>query len=328
MPLQDAYDALLLDLDGTVWEGGRAIARAVDAINAAPSAKVYITNNASRSPAVVATMLREVGLKAFPHDVLTSAQAAIALAGEFINPGEPVLVVGAPSFRELAKAAGYRVVASADDRPALVLHGHSPDTGWADLSEAALAIARGAAYVASNVDTTLPTQRGLMVGNGSMVAAVTSATGVVPRSAGKPEPAMFFQAAQQVHSSRPLGVGDRLDTDIAGAVAAGMDSLHVLTGVSGPFALLSAPRECRPTFVAEDLSALAAPAGTLRPGPAGGFSARVEDGEIVLDGGDAERGGSLDALLTALDVAWSQDCLSGRIRPVSSAARAACKQWW
>ena len=149
-------------------------------------------------------------------------------------------MVGAQSFKDLAAAAGLRVVASADDNPQAVVQGHNPETGWAQLSEAALAIQRGALYFASNLDSTLPAERGFLVGNGSMVAAVVNATGVSPSSAGKPEPAMFFLAAQSLGSTAPLAVGDRLNTDIAGGVAAGMPCLHVLTGVSKHEALLRA----------------------------------------------------------------------------------------
>ncbi|AKV58444.1 HAD-IIA family hydrolase [Corynebacterium riegelii] len=327
MALQDTYDALLLDLDGTVWEGGDAIEHAVEAINAAGVPAVYITNNASRSAAEVAQMLRAIGLQAQDNDVLTSAQAALGLAEEHLSPGDPVLVLGAPSFRDLVANAGYRVVDSADENPKVVLHGHNPETGWHQLSEAALSIARGAVYLASNLDTTLPMQRGLMVGNGSMVAAVTSATGVTPRAAGKPEPAMFLQAAGALGAKRPLAVGDRMDTDIAGAVAAGIPALHVLTGVSGPLALIEAPKELRPTFIAEDMRALAQDAEQLKPSAQGGFGARVDGRDIILSHGN-EGATSIQALRTVLEVAWMMDTPPELVRPNSDAAEAATANWW
>lgn len=327
MALQDNYDALLLDLDGTVWEGGDAIDHAVDAINGSGVPAVYITNNASRSAHDVAEMLRAIGLHTESDDVLTSAQAALGLAEEHLTVGDPVLVLGAPSFRELVANAGYAVVDSADDNPKVVLHGHNPETGWSQLSEAALAIARGAVYLASNLDTTLPMQRGLMVGNGSMVAAVTSATGVIPRAAGKPEPAMFLQAATKVGAKRPLAVGDRLDTDIAGAVAAGIPALHVLTGVSGPLALLEAPEALRPTFIADDLRALTADAHVLQPSAQGGFGARIDGHDIILSHGH-DGATSIQALRTVLEVAWMMETPPQLVRPNSDAAEAATANWW
>ena len=244
-----------------------------------------------------------------------------------LEPGDPVLVLGAQPFKDLVRDAGYQVTDSADAAPKAVLHGHNPDTGWAELSEAALAIRAGAVYLASNMDTTLPMERGLMVGNGSMIAAVTSATGVTPRSAGKPEPAMFHQAAERFGAKSPLGIGDRLDTDLAGGVAAGMPTLHVLTGVSGPLALLQAPPEQHPTYIGEDMRALAADPATLRPGAQGGFQARMEGDELVVDGGE-EASTSVQALRTALEVIWAQPTGPRNVRAASTEAEAALAKWW
>lgn len=327
MSLLDHHDALLLDLDGTIWEGGEALPHAVDAVNSAGIPAVYITNNASRGADEVAVMLQNVGLEAGATDVRTSAQAALTMASDHLSPGDAVLLVGAQSFQDLVASKGYRVVESADEAPRVVLHGHSPETGWKQLSEAALAIRAGAAYIASNLDTTLPMQRGLMVGNGSMVAAVTSATGVVPQSAGKPQPAMFLQVAAERGFARPLAVGDRLDTDIQGAVAAGIPALHVLTGVSGPLALLEAPKPQRPTYIADDLRALGQEPETLLPGPQGGFGARVDGSDIILSHG-REGATSVEALRTVLQVAWAMDTPPNLVRPNSDAAEAATASWW
>jgi len=327
MALVDACDVVLLDLDGTVWSGGTALPNAVETIDGLDVPAVYITNNAYRGPGEVAELLHGLGIRAEPGDVLTSAQAALSMAREHIEPGAKLLVLGSESFRSLAREAGYEVVASAEDEPRAVLHGHSPDTGWRELSEAALAIQRGADYFASNLDTSLPTERGLLVGNGSMVAAVTSATGVTPKAAGKPEAAMYIQATRTAGASRPLAVGDRLDTDIAGAVAARIPSLHVLTGVSGPLALLEAPKEQRPAFIGEDLSALRMDAAELAPGPQGGFTARVDKGDLILGRGTADAT-PVQALRTALQVAWHMPEPPALVRPDSDAAEKACAEWW
>lgn len=326
MALIDTHDALLLDLDGTVWEGGDAIPHAVEAIRGSNRPTLYITNNASRGADEVASMLGTIGLDVAPDNVLTSAQAALGLAQKHLEPGDNVLVLGAQSFRDLVTAAGYSVVDSADDNPKVVLQGHNPDTGWRELSEAALAIQRGAVYLASNLDTSLPMQRGLMVGNGSMVAAVTSATGVVPEAAGKPAPAMFLQAASQANAARPLAIGDRLDTDIAGAVAAGIPALHVLTGVSGQLALIEAPKEHRPTYIAEDMRGLNADPAELRPGRQGGFGARIDGRDIILSHGNPGAT-SIEALRTVLEVAWHMETPPELVRPNSDAAEAATADW-
>ncbi|KAB3523575.1 HAD-IIA family hydrolase [Corynebacterium sp. zg254] len=258
-PLLKDYDALLVDLDGTVFEGGRPIDGAAEGLaeHAARNRVMYVTNNASRSPEQVAEHLTRLGFPTEPNFVLTSAMAAVDLAVAHVRAEgidtPTAYVIGAESFRELARTAGLGVVDNADGNPDVVLHGHSPDNGWATLSEGALAIRRGATYIASNLDTTLPSERGLLVGNGSMVAAVVSATGVAPQSAGKPEPAMFVNAQERLGSVRPLAVGDRLDTDIAGGNAAGIDTLCTLTGISGHWDVLKAPVSQRPTHIVGSL---------------------------------------------------------------------------
>ncbi|WP_342319681.1 HAD-IIA family hydrolase [Corynebacterium mayonis] len=325
--LLDVFDALLLDLDGTVWQGDRALPHTVEILNSTSLPVAYITNNASRAPSQVARMLNALGIQAQAQDVFTSALAAVGLARQRLDAGAKVLILGSESFKELARRAGFVVVDSADDNPVAVLQGHNPETGWRQLSEAALAIGRGAIYVASNSDTSLPSERGLLVGNGSMVAAVTSATGVVPDIAGKPKPVMFEQAAAQLKVDAPLAVGDRLDTDIAGAVAAKMSSLHVLTGVSGPWALLKAPVEHRPTFIGEDFSALKDNVDFLRPGPQGGFVAHVEDGALILDGG-SDDATAVQALRTALEVVWSGAQPPRDVKAWSAPAQRALEQWW
>jgi hypothetical protein len=135
--------------------------------------------------------------------------------------------------------------------------------GWPQLAEACVAIQAGADWYATNADASLPSPRGLLPGNGALVAAVSTALGRGPDFVvGKPGPGLFVAAAERTGATRPLAVGDRLDTDIEGATRAGMDSVLVLTGVTTPRQLLIAPAERRPTYVATDLSGLF----TWRPG--------------------------------------------------------------
>lgn len=259
-PILAHYDALLVDLDGTVFEGSHPIDGAAEGL--AHHDVIYVTNNASRSPEQVAEHLTSIGFATSADQVLTSAMAACDMARAELGLADQdpsshgevkAYVIGNDSFKELARRAGFSIVDSADDEPAVVLQGHSPDNDWKRLSEGALAIRRGARYIASNLDTTLPSERGLLVGNGSMVAAVTSATGVRPSSAGKPGPAMFHVAADKLGSTKPLVVGDRLDTDIAGGNAAGFDTLCTVTGVSSHWDVLTCAPEHRPTFIAANM---------------------------------------------------------------------------
>lgn len=280
--LADSYDALLLDLDGTVFAGHRALPHAVDSLARTSTARFFVTNNASRRPAEVAAHLTDLGFDATPDLVVTSAQSAARLLSEHLEPGSRALVIGTDGLAQEVREAGIGVTRSADDRPAAVIQGHSPETGWAQLSEAALAIRAGALWIATNVDATLPSEQGLLVGNGSMVAAVRNATGAEPIVAGKPAAPLMADAIARSRARKPLVVGDRLDTDIEGAHAVGIDSALVLTGVSTVPDLLIAPPEQRPTYVIDDLAGLFDDPESVRVGPQPGWNVEVFDSRVVV----------------------------------------------
>ncbi|AWH95302.1 HAD-IIA family hydrolase [Dietzia psychralcaliphila] len=301
--LSDLYDALLVDLDGTLIRGPEPIPGAAEALDESGLPVVYVTNNASRSPADTAAHLRDLGFTARDSDVMTSAQAAVMMLVDHVDAGARVLVVGHDSFRDLARAAGYEVVHSADDHPEVVLQGLSRELTWGDLAEGCLAIRHGVPWVASNVDTTLPTERGLLPGNGSLVAALRAATDREPVVAGKPAAGVLRAAADLVGAKRPLVVGDRLDTDIEGALAAGMPALLVLTGVHGTADLLAADECRRATHLARDLSALAAPPEVSRIDSAPALDARVLDGVLHLNGIPETMGG-VDLARSVIRQAW------------------------
>lgn len=284
------YDAALLDLDGTIYEGDRAIEWAHEGLSDAGLPMMFITNNASRAPETVAEQLRSLGYDCTGDQVMTSAQAAIGLAADTIAPGSSVYVLGAPAFKDLAREAGYTVVDSADDYPSAVLQGLNRELTWKEMSEAALSISRGAVYLVSNLDTTLPSERGFMVGNGAVAAAITTTTGVVPASAGKPQPPMFTQSAEKMGATKPLVIGDRLDTDIAGGNAAEFDTFMVVTGVSSHLDAINAPKALRPTMMGADMRALNQPLEFSQPAPQAGLVARFADDArtaVVVSGGDA-----------------------------------------
>lgn len=297
------HDALLVDLDGTLIRGSEPIPGAAEALESAGLPVVYVTNNASRSPGDTAAHLRSLGFSAGPGDVMTSAQAAVVMLADQIAPGGKVLVVGHDSFRDLARQAGFEVVLSADDRPDAVLQGLSRELTWADLAEGCLAIRNGALWVASNVDATLPTERGLLPGNGSLVAALRAATDRAPLVAGKPAAGVLTAAAELVGSTRPLVIGDRLDTDIQGAVAAGMPALMVLTGVHDVRDLLAAGPERRASHLAHDLSALSSPPENSRIDTAPQLTGSVIDGVVHPDSAP-ENLGQLDLARAVITLAW------------------------
>ncbi len=262
----EGVDLLLADLDGVVYAGPGAIPHAVESLNRAAEARPlgYITNNASRRDATVAGHLRDLGLGTEPQDVVTSPQAAVRLLRDRVPAGALVLVVGGDGLVYELEKAGFRVTRSADDGPAAVVQGFAPDVGWSQLAEAAYALALpedegGIPWIATNTDWTIPQARGIAPGNGTLVSAVHTAVGRLAVVAGKPERPIFDEAVARFAADSPLFIGDRLDTDIAGAQTAGMASALVLTGIDRPKHLLAAPSHSRPDFILSDLRELHEP---------------------------------------------------------------------
>jgi glycerol-1-phosphatase len=316
-PLSEAYDAALLDLDGVVYLGGAAVPRAPESLARARDQGMqlaFVTNNASRSPSAIAAELNQLGVPADRSEVVTSAQAAAHLIADRVPAGAPVLVVGGIGLRLALRERGLRPVSTAAERPAAVVQGYGPGVDYGILAEGALAVRAGAWYVASNADATLPTARGLQPGNGSLVQVIVTATGTKPVVAGKPEPPLHAETVARTGAKRPLVVGDRLDTDIEGAVRVGADSMLVLTGVAGPADAVLAPPQRRPTYLADDLSGLLEPhppvSAALDEFRCGGWTARVRNVQESHD--DQPRrleiagdGAPIDGLRALCAAAWS-----------------------
>lgn len=280
MTLLDRYDALLFDLDGTVYRGEQAVDGAAEAVAAAHRAGTtvrFVTNNASRGPDEVAAHLTGIGIPAAAGEVSTSAQAAAQILRG--TPGK-VLVVGSPALEHEVELAGLAPTRTAGDDVAAVVQGLSRETGWRDLAEAAVALNAGARWVATNIDPTLPTERGMLPGNGSFVAALRTATGREPEVAGKPAEPLMNEAIRAAKATHPLAIGDRLDTDIAGANAVGIDSLLVFTGVTTPAELLDS--DIRPTYLAADVRAVGADPDELAIGDRPGW--KIDNGVVSGDG--------------------------------------------
>ncbi|MGN8027142.1 HAD-IIA family hydrolase [Microbacterium sp. 22242] len=264
-PLTDV-DVVLADLDGVVYAGSGAIPHAVESLQQVERTRKlgYITNNAARTDASVAAHLRDLGLTVAPDEVVTSPQAAMRLIGGLIPAGSTILVVGGDGLVDEVQKAGFRVTRSADDSPAAVVQGFSPEVGWKDLAEAAYALKTpedegGIPWIATNTDWTIPQSRGIAPGNGTLVSAVHTAIGRLATVAGKPETPIFEEAVARFGARKPLFIGDRLDTDIQGASRAGIDSVLVLTGIDRPKHVLAAPEGSRPTFILGDLRELHEP---------------------------------------------------------------------
>jgi glycerol 3-phosphatase-2 len=307
----DQYDLLIFDLDGVVLLGHDPIPGAVEAINDLLDRGrrvAYATNNASRRAPEVSDLLTSLGIRANADDVITSAQASATVLRDRLDDSARVLIVGGPALRQEVADVGLTPVTSADDKPQAVVQGYAPGVGWTQLAEACIAINRGAVWVATNADRTLPSPRGELPGNGSLVAALAHALQRRPDViVGKPAPTLFKRAAAKVGAKRALVIGDRLDTDIAGGINATMDSLLVLSGVSTARDLLASPASARPTWVAADVrglldGAMAVPDADRDGGAvSGGWTVRRAKDGLEVDGA----GSAVSALAALAAACWA-----------------------
>lgn len=332
-PLSRRYDVALLDLDGVVYLGEQPVVGAAQALASARQAGMrlaFVTNNASRTPDEVAELLHRVGVPAAAEEVVTSAQAAAHHLADRLPAGSAVLVLGTTGLIDALTERGLKPVFSAEQDPAAVVQGFFPGMDWSALAEGAVAISRGVPWLATNLDATVPSPRGPLPGNGSLVAALRHATGRTPAATGKPDPAMHAESVERSNARRPIVVGDRLDTDIEGARRASCDSLLVLSGVTDATKLLAAPALHRPDYLGHDVS------GLLRGHPevaeteqlvsCGSAIVQLRGAELVLSGGDPGGEGDDDGLdgLRALAVAgWRLVDVGLTVRSVIG-ADAAC----
>jgi len=295
----DGVDAVLADLDGVIYAGPHALPHAVESLSRVARSMPlgYITNNASRTDETVATHLRALGLPARAQDVVTSPQAAVRLLGALVPAGSTILVVGGDGLVSEVEKAGFSVTRSAEDSPAAVVQGFAPEVGWAQLAEAAYALAvpeeeGGIPWIATNTDWTIPQARGVAPGNGTLVSAVHTAVGRLATVAGKPEVPIFEEATARFGAKNALFLGDRLDTDILGANRAGIASALVLTGIDRPKHLRAAPADSQPTYILGDLRDLHEPypeAKVSRDGAVtvGRATVRIDGPDVrILSSGD------------------------------------------
>jgi glycerol-1-phosphatase len=327
--LAQEHDCLLLDLDGTVFRGQEPTTGAVDTLAAVTSRTLYVTNNASRSSDEVAQHLRAMGFAAVADDVVTSAQSAAHLLADRLPAGAAVLIVGTESLAAEIENVGLKPVRQWSEDPVAVVQGHSPETAWPDLAEAALAIRGNAFWVAANVDRTLPSERGLLPGNGSMVAALQAATDREPTVAGKPQPTLLTDALSRGDFRNPLVVGDRLDTDIAGANAAGLPSLLVLSGVSTASEAVRAVVGERPNYIAADLRSLYDRADGLRVGPHPAWRVEIGEAAVTVHNTGSEPRDSLTVVRATANAVWNA-ALSGQPFAIVAGdyiARRALERW-
>ena len=228
------YDRVLLDLDGTVYLGHGAVPGAAEAIAALRAGGVrlaFVTNDPVSARDDYVERLGAIGIDVGADELVTCAWATAQLVQEE-RPGARVLALGSQAWLDEHRLAGSVLVDDYRDAEVLSLGGDWT-FGYRELEASIRAVLGGAAFYGSNRDATFPNVDGPSPGAGALLAAVEYATGTRARCAGKPETGMFHEAERLLGPGRYLMVGDRLDADVAGAHAAGMDAALVLTGSSG-----------------------------------------------------------------------------------------------
>jgi 4-nitrophenyl phosphatase len=225
--------AVLFDLDGVVYVGANVLPGAqeiFDWLDAQHRPFALVTNNSTRTPKQYQDRLAAMGVRVPLQTIYTSALATAQYLQKHYPPGATVFRIGEEGLTEALAGAGFRLVA---DQPDLVCVGLDQDLTYDKLKVACLAIRRGAAFIATNPDRTLPTEAGLVPGCGAILAALQTCTDARPVVIGKPSATMIDLLIERLGVSKPETaiIGDRLDTDIEAGAAAGITTVLVLTGV-------------------------------------------------------------------------------------------------
>ncbi|MDQ3955140.1 MAG: HAD-IIA family hydrolase [Actinomycetota bacterium] len=252
----DDIDGLVCDLDGVVYRGDEAIPGAVEALRELERRGrrvVLCTNNSAPTVENYREKLRAMGLEVAPERLVTSA----VVAGEALSErglAGPAFVVGAEGLREAVEGAGLDITGD-PERAEVVVVGRDLRFDFDALRRAADAVRAGAVFIATNDDATYPSTAGLEPGAGALLAAIEVAGGRNAEVLGKPRRPMMERAAARFEPGARLAmVGDRAETDLAGAAAMGWTTVLVLSGVTGP-GDVEALRP-RPDFVLESLAEL------------------------------------------------------------------------
>ena len=248
----------LLDMDGTLYLGDEVFDGAIDFIHtlkATGRRYIYLTNNSSRGADSYVAKLRRLGIESTPEDFLTSVDALILFLRKGDYAGKRLYVAGTESFRRQLQQAGFAVTQERDAADVLIC-GFDTELTFQKLEDACILLNRGAEYLATNPDWVCPTWYGCVPDCGSVCEMLYRATGRRPRVIGKPQPEMALLAMESAGFApeETVLVGDRLYTDIACAVNAGIDSVLVLSGESTEEDLKTS--ETKPRWVLRDVAEL------------------------------------------------------------------------
>ncbi|ASF44653.1 HAD-IIA family hydrolase [Methylovulum psychrotolerans] len=267
--------ALIIDMDGVLWHGDQAIPGLTDffqTLRAQNLRFILATNNASLTPPQYVNKLAKMGVTVTENEILTSGMATALYLSQHEDPATTrVFVLGEAGASEPLRQCGFTLTGlyqlnsakTPGEGADIVVCGKDQTLSWDKLATASLNIRAGAKFIGTNADTTLPTEYGITHGNGAILAALQAATGVSPTIIGKPEPIIYQQAMALLGTdpAETVAIGDRLETDILGAVRTGIRSLMVLTGVSTQADLETS--DYGPTWVMADIRAVTEALKTL-----------------------------------------------------------------
>lgn len=234
--------ALIIDMDGVLWHGDQPQAGLIEFFETLRELQlpfVLATNNASLTSEQYVTKLAKMGVSVAVNEILTSGMATALFLSKHYHPEHTrAFVIGGTGARQPLLDLGFTLTdlyeTSQETRAHLVVCGLDRDLSWDKIATATLNIRAGAFFIGTNGDTSLPTEHGITHGNGAILAAIQAATGVAPTIIGKPEPIIYQQAMDLlgIDMDYTIAIGDRLDTDILGALRAGIRSLLVLSGIT------------------------------------------------------------------------------------------------
>ena len=232
---------LILDMDGVLWHGETPLPGLADFFNTLRTCGIQFvlaTNNASKTPAMYVEKLARFGVTVSEDQVFTSAEATGSYVAQEYEAGAAAFVVGDVGLQTAISRRGFRLLSVEDvmagETAVFVVAGFNPNITYPQLAAGSLLVHKGARFIGSNPDLTYPSEYGPLPGAGSFLTFLQASTGVEPTVIGKPGP-LIFQMAMQKLGGTPQNtamVGDRLETDIAGGQAAGIQTILVLSGIT------------------------------------------------------------------------------------------------
>ena len=255
------FKALVVDMDGVLWHGETPLPglnEFFDTLRGLELPFVLATNNAMNVAEDYTEKLAKFGVEVAPERILTSSEATASYLRRTYPDVKEVYVVGEQGLHRAVKEQGFSVVSPEEAKKGahvpIVVTGLARESLTYELvAMASLLVRNGAELVATNADSSYPTELGMMPGAGALLSVITVSTGAEPTVIGKPNAAMFEEALERLGTSaeETAMIGDRLGTDIKGAKAAGMQTVLVLSGVSERDEIDSSG--IKPDYVLEDI---------------------------------------------------------------------------